>query len=242
MSQSDVVVYGIKKMIIAGELVPGDRLPIEKDLAVVLGVSRSSLREGVRALSIMGVLETRQGAGTYVTSLDPSLLLAPMAFVVDLQSTNRAANLHSVRRVLETEAAGLAAEAMDASDVTELQDCLDRMAAAMEWGNVDHEVIMASDVEFHHLVASKCGNPVLAALIEALASRTVRGRLWRAISDDHAEQRTFAEHQSILNALKDRAVERARLRMANHLLDVEEFLHERPIQDEAVEATTAGAA
>lgn len=239
MSQSDVVVYGIKKMIVDGKLAPGNRLPIEKDLAVVLGVSRSSLREGVRALSIMGVLETRQGAGTYVTSLDASLLLAPMAFVVDLQSSKRAANLHSVRRVLETEAAGLAAEAMSPSDVTELQDCLDRMAAAMKSGGVGHEEIMATDVEFHRLIAAKCGNPVLSALIEALASQTVRGRLWRAISDDHAEQRTLSEHQAILNALKDGAVERARLRMANHLLDVEEFLHERPVEPDVELGTAA---
>ena len=85
MSQTDVVVYRIKKMILDGELAPGDKLPIEKDLAPRLGVSRSSLREGVRALSIMGVLETRQGAGMFVTALDASLLLAPMGFVVDLQ-------------------------------------------------------------------------------------------------------------------------------------------------------------
>src|SRR5689334_4268474 len=80
MSQTDVVVYGIKKMILDGELSPGDQLPIEKDLAPRLGVSRGSLREGVRALSIMGVLETRRGAGMFVTSLDASLLLAPMGF------------------------------------------------------------------------------------------------------------------------------------------------------------------
>lgn len=72
------------------------------------------------------------------------------------------------------------------------------------------------------------------------ASQTIRGRLWRAISDDHAEQRSLAEHQAILNALKDRAVERARLRMANHLLDVEEFLHDRPLEAD-VELGTASA-
>ena len=76
MSQTDVVVHGIKQMILDGELAPGDQLPIEKDLGPRLGVSLSSLREGVRALSMMGVLESRQGAGTFVTQLDPSMLLA----------------------------------------------------------------------------------------------------------------------------------------------------------------------
>jgi DNA-binding FadR family transcriptional regulator len=61
VSQTDVVVQGIRQMIIDRRLRPGDRLPIEKDLAAALGVSRNPLREGVRALSMMGVLETRQG-------------------------------------------------------------------------------------------------------------------------------------------------------------------------------------
>src|SRR3954447_4697745 len=102
-SQTDVVVQSIRQMIIAGQLRPGDRLPIERDLAAALGVSRNPLREGVRALSIMGVLETRQGDGTYVTKLDPSMLLAPMGFVVDLQTGDGTHHLHVVRRILETE-------------------------------------------------------------------------------------------------------------------------------------------
>ena len=72
-SQSEVVVDGIKDMITSGVLSAGSRLPVEKDLADELRVSRGSLREGVRALVLMGVLETRQGDGTYVTALDPAL-------------------------------------------------------------------------------------------------------------------------------------------------------------------------
>lgn len=229
MSQTDVVVHGIKKMIIDGALSAGDRLPIEKDLAVELGVSRSSLREGVRALSIMGVLETRQGAGTYVTSLDPSLLLGAMGFVVDLHNTKSAANLHSVRRVLETEAAGLAARAITAAELKEAQEWLDRSEAAMGRKPMDHEAILECDIQFHRLIASCSRNPVLAALIEALASQTVRGRLWRAISDEGAQHAALAEHRAILKALREGEPDRARLRMANHLLAVEEFLHDRPV-------------
>src|SRR6188768_2244325 len=89
-SQTDVVIQRIKAMITSGELAAGARLPVEKDLATELAVSRGSLREGVRALAIMGVLETRQGDGTYVTSLDPDVLLAAMGFMVDLQSPRNA--------------------------------------------------------------------------------------------------------------------------------------------------------
>jgi DNA-binding FadR family transcriptional regulator len=89
MSRTDDVVNGIKHMILAGKLRPGERLPVERELAEALGVSRGPLREGIRALSILGIVNTRQGDGTYVTSLDVSRLLAPMGFVVDLQGACR---------------------------------------------------------------------------------------------------------------------------------------------------------
>lgn len=235
MSQSDVVVFGIKKLIVDGELAPGAQLPIEKDLAARLGVSRSSLREGVRALSILGVLETRQGAGTFVTKLDASLLLTPMGFVVDLQHGAGAENLHSVRRVLETEAAGQAALLIAPDDVARATELLDRCEVAMNEPAIDHEAIMEFDIEFHKLIANASANPVLEALIDALASRTVRGRLWRAIADDRAEVSTLNEHRAILKALADRSPDRARLRMANHLLAVEEFLQDSPPADDLAE-------
>jgi DNA-binding FadR family transcriptional regulator len=231
MSQTDVVVYGIKKMIVDGTLASGERLPVEKDLATELGVSRSSLREGVRALSMMGVLESRQGAGTYVTNLDASLLLGALEFVVDLQDARSAESLHAVRRVLETEAAGLAARLISDDQLDEAGRWLDRSEAAMAEGEVDHSTAMECDVQFHRIIASASANPVLAALIEALASRTIRGRLWRAIRDDQAQHTTLAEHRAILTALRQREPERARFRMANHLLAVEEFLHDAPVAD-----------
>lgn len=224
LSQTDVVVFGIKKMIINGSLGPGDKLPIEKDLALTLGVSRGPLREGVRALSMMGVLETRQGAGTYVTSLDPSLLLASMAFVVDLQHTDGAVQLHAVRRVLETEAAGRAAMFIGPDSLAEAETILDESERAMTAAAVDHDAVLDTDIRFHRVIAASCDNEVLSALIEGLASKTARARLWRAISDDQADIATLAEHRAILQALRIHDPDRARLRMAAHLLAVEDFL------------------
>ena len=111
MSRSDDVVDGVKQMILDGRLQAGQRLPAEKELAATLGVSRGSLREGVHALGTLGILESRHGDGTYVTTLDPALLLAPVGFVAELQDD--AAAFHTVRRLLETEAAGLAALHID---------------------------------------------------------------------------------------------------------------------------------
>lgn len=225
MSRTDEVVDGIKRMILDGTLHPGDRLPVEKELAAELGVSRGSLREGVRALSILGVLDTRQGDGTYVTSLEPGRLLAPMGFVVDLHGDSGAGSFHAVRRVLETEAAGLAALHADDAALAQARATLDEAAEVLRTEPLDHERLLETDIAFHRTVAGAAGNPVLAALVETLASRTVRERLWRGISEEDAVSRTHAEHEAVLAALVAHDPDRARLRMGVHLLGVEDFVH-----------------
>lgn len=226
MSQTDVVVNGIKRMIVEGELAPNAKLPIEKQLAEVLGVSRSSLREGVRALSLLGVVETRQGAGTFVTDLDPSLLLAQLGFVVDLQHDGNAVHLHSVRRVLETEAAEQAALLITDAQIEELAEILDRFEATIVSHAGDHREMLELDIRFHQIIAEAAGNPVLSALIEGFSGRTASVRYIRAVSDEGAEGRTLAEHRAIAHALAAHTPDRASVRMANHLLVVEDFLRD----------------
>ncbi|MFC3997949.1 FadR/GntR family transcriptional regulator [Nocardiopsis sediminis] len=223
-SQSEIVVDGIKHMIMDGRLAPGDRLPIEKDLAARLGVSRGSLREGVRALVVTGVLETRQGDGTYVTALDPGRLLSPIGFLVDLNRPENIADLQSVRRTLETEAAARAALRIGDADIAAAEQVLSAMGKLLQAEPVDHEAVMDADIEFHRIIAAASGNATLAALIEALAGRTVRARLWRAIDEKGVELHTHAEHQAILTALRTRDPDAARLRMGVHLLGVEQYM------------------
>ncbi len=228
-SQTDVVVDGIKRMITNGTLGAGSRLPIEKDLASELGVSRGSLREGVRALCIMGVLETRQGDGTYVTSLDPGLLLAPVSFMVDLRAASDSSHLQSVRRVLETEAAGRAALTIDDAALAEAGAVLTSVAGLVySTGAIDYEAIMLADIAFHRIIARASGNPALEALIEALAPRTVQGRMRRAMNEEGAVIATHDEHRAILHALQIHDPDRAKIRMGTHLLAVEDFVHDHP--------------
>ena len=223
-SQSEVVVEGIKNMITSGVLSAGSRLPVEKDLAEELRVSRGSLREGVRALVLMGVLETRQGAGTYVTALDPATLLGPLAVLVDLQRPGNMVDLMTVRRVLEVEAAGKAASRISDAELAAAGEALAQMELLIKEGVVDHQAVMEADVAFHRVIARASGNPTLSALIEGLASRTVRARTWRALHEEGVELRTHAEHQAILMALTARDPDAARLRMGVHLLGVEQYL------------------
>jgi DNA-binding FadR family transcriptional regulator len=228
MSQTDVVVHKIKRMIVNGELRPGDKLPVEGVLAETLGVSRGSLREGVRALSVMGVLQVRQGSGTFVTALDAQLLLAPMEFVVELHSGDVALDLHSVRRVLESEASALAATRMSDEDLDRAEAILAGIDESLAAGTFDEASGLRSDIDFHLLIANASGSPVLATLIEALSSQTIRDRMWRAIAADGVAGTTHHEHRLILAALRDRDTDRARLRMNIHLLEVEDFLRQRP--------------
>ena len=232
-SQTDVVLQGVKDMITSGRLRPGSRLPIEKDLAVSLGVSRGSLREGVRALCIMGVLETRQGDGTYVTSLDSSLLLAPMAFMVDLQGHEHRHDLHSVRRVLETEAAARAALTITDEQLAEATRILDDVESLVHAGiESDHEVILDADIAFHHVIAQAANNSALAALIDALANRTSRSRLWLGLHKHDQVPNAHSEHRAILAALAAGQPDRARLLMDHHLLIVEDALKDEVDEDE----------
>jgi GntR family transcriptional repressor for pyruvate dehydrogenase complex len=232
-SQTDVVLQGVKRMITSGQLRPGSRLPIEKDLAVVLGVSRGSLREGVRALCIMGVLETRQGDGTYVTSLDSKLLLAPMGFMVDRQSPEHRHDLHAVRRVLESEAASRAALYISAEQLAKASAILAGVEPLVQAeGDTNHEAIMEADIAFHRIVAEAADNAALAALIDALANRTMRARIWLGLHRQGQVLAAHSEHLAILHALEARQPDRARLLMAHHLLVVEDSIQDQPLTDE----------
>src|SRR3954464_1379895 len=105
MAVTDEAIQRIREMITSGDLGPGDRLPPEKELSERLGLSRNSLREAVKGLELIKVLDVRQGDGTYVTSLEPHLLLEAMSFVVDLHQDHSVVEIFEVRRVLEPHAA-----------------------------------------------------------------------------------------------------------------------------------------
>lgn len=223
MSQTDVVLQGIKAMITDGRLKAGSRLPIEKELTEALGVSRGSLREGVRALCIMGVLETRRGIGTFVTSLDSRLLLAPMEFMIDLQPPERRHHLQVVRRVLESEGAARAALRITPGQLARATAVLDSVRAQVFADQItDHEAIREADAAFHRIVAHASENGPLAALVDALTDPTFAAP--RAIGAEHVEQvrRAHELHTAILHALKQGDPDRARLLMSHHLLAMED--------------------
>src|SRR5690242_5977561 len=127
MALTDEAIEKIKEMIVSGDLRPGDRLPKEADLAERLGLSRNSLREAVKALSLINVLDVRQGDGTYVTSLEPRLLLDAMTFVVEFHRDDTVLEFFEVRRILEPAATAMAALAMTDRQVADLRALPDEL-------------------------------------------------------------------------------------------------------------------
>jgi len=219
MALTDEAIDKIKRMITSGELGPGDRLPKEADLAERLGLSRNSLREAVKALSMIRVLDVRQGDGTYVTSLEPDLLLDALSFVVDFHRDDTVLQILEVRRILEPAATALAAQRMQEADVDKLQAVLDDLSSA-----TTIEALVANDLEFHRLIAAGAGNAVLYSLIEGLSGPTTRARIWRGLTQEGAVARTREQHQSILDAVAARQPELARSWAMIHIAGVEEWL------------------
>lgn len=217
-SQYEVVVQGIQEMIVSGEIGPADRLPVEPLLASRFAVSRSSLREGVRALVAMGILETRQGSGTTVTSLNPDLLLKPLEFWASIQAGKSSRDLHIVRQALEVESAAMAAIRRTDTDIERLRCLIDAAKPAIQ--SIDHEAAMAADLEFHLALAKISRNPVLIALLEALSRPTLRMRMWQSIHRSGRIEVTHHEHQAILNAVAAGDPISAHAAMHTHLAQV----------------------
>lgn len=219
MAVTDEAILKIKGMILAGELAPGDRLPPEKELSERLGLSRSSLREAVKALEVIRVLDVRRGDGTYVTSLEPKLLLEAMSFVVDLHDDQSVLEIFAVRRILEPAASALAAANASPEEVDEL-----RAIVAGVHHDTDVEGLVEHDLEFHRRIADAAGNAYLASLIDSLSSHTVRARIWRGITEEHAVERTLAEHHDILEAIGRGDGELASALTVVHVSGVEQWL------------------
>jgi GntR family transcriptional repressor for pyruvate dehydrogenase complex len=216
---TDLAIAKIKELISSGEFTAGSRLPTERELTLRFGVSRSSLREAVRALALVGVLESRVGDGTYVTTLEPDLLLTGIGFVSDLASSASLIELHAIRRLLEPEATRMATPRLDDDDFARLEQSLQQMEGAQ-----GVPAFIEADTEFHRIILAACGNAALASLIQNLSGTTLRARLWQSLVERSATAATLASHRSIYTALVARDADMAAAADLIHLGIAEEWL------------------
>jgi GntR family transcriptional repressor for pyruvate dehydrogenase complex len=202
------------------QLRPGDKLPPERELAILMNVSRPSLREALRALSLINVVDIRHGDGTYVTSLKPELLVEHLDFVVSLEDATYL-QLLEARRVLEVGIVMIAAERISAEEVAELEDILKTVADCVH----DHEAFLEADLALHDVIVAAAHNPMLGRLMASV------GKLGRASRRRTSEipgvpERVVKDHRAIVLALKRHDPEAARQAMLRHLRNVEDGLRQ----------------
>ncbi len=166
MSVTTRAIDSIREMIGAGELRPGDRLPPEQELADQLGVSRGSLREAVRALSQINVLDVRRGDGTYVTSLAPSELLSGLSFAMELLQSQGVDEVLEVRRMLFPAATALAAQRVTPEQLTAMHAVADELEVA-----TDPAEVAILQRRFQGLVGDATGNETLSSMLSAIQLR-----------------------------------------------------------------------
>jgi GntR family transcriptional regulator, transcriptional repressor for pyruvate dehydrogenase complex len=219
MPVTDTAIAKIKDMITSGRLSPGDRLPKEADLARQLGLSRSSLREAVKALCLIHVLDVRQGDGTYVTSLEPRLLLDAVSFVIDFHRDDSVLDFLAVRRILEPAATAMAARSMGDEQIAQLGRLLHQVSSAPTI-----EELVAGDLAFHRHIAEGAGNPVLYSLLDGLSGPTTRARIWRGLTQAGALGKTHEQHAAIFQAIAARQPEVAGSWATVHIAGLEDWL------------------
>lgn len=210
------IVARILSLIKEKQLGPGDKLPPERELAVMMQVSRPSLRTALRALALMNIVEIRQGDGTYVTSLDPESLIEPLEFVFSLDNSTFL-ELLQARKILEVGIAELAAQQITDEEITGLEACLVRSVELVE----DHEAFLQTDRELHARITEASRNPILTRFMQSISQLDLAGRRRTADIPGMTVQ-SLEDHRIIVAALKARDPETARQAMLQHLCNVEQ--------------------
>ncbi|MDQ4119990.1 MAG: FadR family transcriptional regulator [Acidobacteriota bacterium] len=213
-TSSEEVVGQLREMIHKGELRSGDRLPPERDLAKLLGVSRPTLRAAIRTLSAVGILKSRQGAGTFVVeaAASPALDANPLRLMASLHGFS-SDEMFEARIALEMSVAALAAERATSEQLAALSEEVAEMFAALD----EPEEYLVHDMRFHQTIAAASGNRILTALMNMVASILFETRsktVHRALDlKESAEM-----HRQIYRAIRDKNSQAAREAMREHLL------------------------
>lgn len=212
-SVSEIVARQILDLVTSGALKPGDQLPTERELAEMLSVSRPSVREAIRGLSILGVVRSRQGGGAFITELDGDALLGPIRFFLELEDMN-IRELYDARSLIEGDVARRAARNMSDAQLDALEDMLDGQAAAI----ADPKAFRIADLKFHQAIWVGCGNAFLKRIGESLNALGLEFRR-RASENPKVLRQSLKDHRRLCEALRSRepmaAAEAAEAHMQN---------------------------
>lgn len=213
------VVDQIQDLIQKGDLRPGDKLLSERELSELLGVSRSSIREALSALDFLGILDSRQGEGTFIAAASEQQLTEHLAVLLTME---RDANLEmlEMRKILEAAAASLAAQRARADDVLQIGEALQCMKADLDSGVLGEE----NDARFHRCVVDATGNKTLArtmSLFSDLIVQNMRASRLHLFRKSGNRERLYEQHRQVFAAIEARNTDLARRAMLDHLEFVE---------------------
>jgi GntR family transcriptional repressor for pyruvate dehydrogenase complex len=206
------------EQLITERMKPGDMLPPERELAESFGVSRSSIRDAIRRLELVGMVEPRQGAGTIVRETSADRLINPLTSVL-VQKRKLVVELLDVRKMLEPPLAARAASHASGVDVAEMEDLLRRQEEKLQRG----EPAIEEDAEFHYTIALASDNSVVLKVVDVLMDllRETRERAWQV---EGRPQKSIAGHRRILAAIKRHDAVTAELAMRRHIEEVSEIV------------------
>jgi len=217
----DKVYEGVAKQIerlILKKLQPGDKLPSERELAETLGVSRSSIRDAIRSLELIGMVEPRQGAGTIVRELSSQSLVNPLANAIK-RKEELIGELLDCRKMLEPQLAARAATRASPDELGEMEEILARQERKLRAG----ESTIAEDSEFHYAIALASGNSVVLKVLDTLMD-LLRDSRERSLQQEGRPQKSLAGHRRILAAIKRRDSDAAKAAMRRHIENVEKIV------------------
>jgi|SRR5262245_1211208 len=217
-SATQVVAY-VRRLIDRGTLQPGTRLPPERQLAEQIGVSRPTVRAGLRTLAALGVVRSRRGSGTYIPEGPPTLGAEALGFLAALHKFSTD-DVYEARRLLEVGAAGLAAERASADQLATLADEVAGLFATMH----ERQAFLLHDINFHRGVAAASGNPIVASLVEMVATLFYERRKLTLEQATDGNLRDAANaHRRIYQLIRARDAEGARGAMHEHLMQARTY-------------------
>jgi GntR family transcriptional repressor for pyruvate dehydrogenase complex len=204
--------------LILKKLKPGDKLPSERELAELLQVSRSSIRDAIRSLELVGLVEPRQGTGTIVREVSAETWVNPIANALERRK-ELVAELLDFRKMLEPPLAARAATHASVEEISEMEDILKRQEEKLSQA----DAAIAEDSEFHYSIALASGNTVVLKVIDTLMD-LLRDTRERSLQVEGRSQKSLAGHRRILAAIKRHDAEAAKAAMRRHIEDVEEIV------------------
>ncbi len=218
------IVEQIERRIVAGELKEGDQLPSERELTEQFNVSRTAVREAIKALREKGMVDIFVGRGTFIASRTTGVVRHSLSLLMKNDITNGLMNMVEFREIMEPEIAALAAARITDEDITAMQEAMDKMEASMD--NV--EAFVEADLDFHLALAEAAQNPIILALLDSIIDLLREQRIRTSLSTG-VLQHGQHHHKIIIDAVKRRDPVAVREAMRHHLEQIRQDSEASPM-------------